>query len=67
MERRGTIYAVLGAGGSWRALWAELRRQYVLARTRKALLMLNDDQLRDIGVTRDAARAEARKSFLTDT
>ncbi len=40
----------------WTAFWRRLR-------TRKALLDLDDAQLRDIGLSREQARAEALRPF----
>lgn len=40
-----------------------LRWRLSLYRSRRDLQDLSDDQLRDIGVTREAAAAEARRGF----
>lgn len=40
----------------WQQFWRRLR-------TRKQLLELSDEQLRDIGVTREQARLEAMRPF----
>ncbi|WP_279477780.1 DUF1127 domain-containing protein [Aureimonas sp. SK2] len=45
---------------------ARLKREAGLRRSRRALLDLSDDQLRDIGVTRDEALREGRRSFYID-
>lgn len=40
----------------WKQFWRRVR-------TRRQLLELNDDQLRDIGISRDQARIEALRPF----
>ena len=42
--------------GRWQLVWRRLR-------TRRALLQLNADQLRDIGLTAEQAREEALRPF----
>lgn len=51
---------------SFRESWKQVRAFLELRRTRMALLQLDDQQLRDVGITRGMAREEARRSFLTD-
>ena len=45
-------------------LWARFLRHRQLRRTRLDLLELTDDQLRDIGITREAADREAARSLM---
>ena len=45
-------------------LWARFLRHRQLRHTRLHLLELTDDQLRDIGITRDAADREAVRSIM---
>ncbi len=44
-------------------LIAILRRWHERARQRRQLAQLDDDRLRDIGISREQALAEARKPF----
>jgi uncharacterized protein YjiS (DUF1127 family) len=55
-----------GAGGFSvaRTLWGRFLRHRQLQRTRLHLLELTDDQLRDIGITREAADREAARSIM---
>lgn len=46
--------------------WLALRAHLIKRRTRLALLNLTDDELLDIGITRDEAHREVRKSFYWD-
>ena len=46
------------------SVWAGLRRRRELRHTRLNLIELTDDQLRDIGITREAAEREALRSTL---
>ena len=55
-ERTGALRGLIRAI----ALWIGKRR------TRRGLAELTPDQLRDIGLTRQAARAEVRKSWFWD-
>lgn len=54
--------------GAWfpplASFWASLRKRRQLRRTRLNLIELTDDQLRDIGITREAAEREALRSAL---
>lgn len=45
-------------------LWARFLRHRQLRHTRLHLLELTDDQLRDIGITREAADREAARSII---
>lgn len=45
------------------AVWREVHRALELRRQRRALLELDDRQLKDIGVTRQQALSEANKLF----
>lgn len=45
-----------GQGGRWRLFWRRLS-------TRRALLELDEAQLKDVGLTRAQARAEALRPF----
>ncbi|CRL46653.1 hypothetical protein SGGMMB4_05447 [Sodalis glossinidius str. 'morsitans'] len=45
--------AALGRSGFVRRIWARLRRWLLYRRDKRILLGLSDDQLRDIGLTRD--------------
>ncbi len=45
------------------ALFATLRGMWAVHHQRRSLLRLDDRALRDIGLTRDAARAESRRPF----
>ncbi|WP_078708403.1 DUF1127 domain-containing protein [Consotaella salsifontis] len=47
-------------------LWTALRRWHGLSRSRRHLLELSDEHLRDIGVSRAEALAEGRRSFYLD-
>ena len=53
----GGIAHILYLGITAIALWAERRR------SRRALANLNDDQLRDVAITRPAAQRESAKPF----
>lgn len=46
--------------GTQESRWAQFWRR---VRTRKQLLELSDEQLRDIGISRDQARLEAMRPF----
>jgi uncharacterized protein YjiS (DUF1127 family) len=48
-----------------RALWRRFRRARELQRQRRALLELDQHQLKDIGLTREQALREASKLFWT--
>ncbi|WP_152045666.1 DUF1127 domain-containing protein [Aureimonas psammosilenae] len=72
--RRGWWPTGLVAGGlrvpsrsevALRELRSFLRAAF-LRRTRRQLIELTDDQLQDIGVTREAAKREASRSFHLD-
>lgn len=62
-EARGQLRA-----GAWlpplASFWASLRKRRELRHTRLNLIELTDDQLRDIGITREAAEREALRSTL---
>ena len=49
-----------------RRIWRVCHAWYVKRRTRYGLLEMTDDQLRDIGISRDDARREIGKSFYWD-
>lgn len=74
MHKRGSIFAAdpgLVGRLAWERrgfgkVWAAVLRWHDLWRSRRALLRLSDTHLRDIGMTRAMARAEARLSFLAD-
>ncbi len=55
-----TLRALARAPGT-PGLLARIRLALMLARQRRALLHLDDTMLRDIGLSRDAAEAEARR------
>lgn len=67
---RDTIWLSEGrnvrSGWSLTAIAQAVASEVALHRSRRALLQLDDAHLRDIGITRAAARAEAARSFLTD-
>jgi|GEM_PF-2207919 len=44
-------------------LWSGLRLRHERSRQRRHLLQLDDHLLRDIGISREQARQEARKSY----
>ena len=48
----------------FRGLWKRATRSMIVARERSALKALSDAQLRDIGLTREQALAESRRSPL---
>lgn len=56
----GHLYAQAGATkpavSRWSAFWLRLS-------TRRALLTLTDEQLKDVGLTREQARSEALRPF----
>ncbi|AGI26673.1 DUF1127 domain-containing protein [Pseudomonas sp. MT3] len=57
LEIPGTRVAARGSQESrWQQFWRRVR-------TRKQLLELSDEQLRDIGVSREQARLEAMRPF----
>lgn len=62
-----TIHALRGAPGVSSSFLPELRTQLFLLlrarRTRLDLLELSDHQLKDLGLTREAARQEAMRPF----
>jgi uncharacterized protein YjiS (DUF1127 family) len=58
LGRRVQAFAVLAC--------ARLLRWHELARERRALLVLNQRMLKDIGVTRAEAEREARRPFWSD-
>jgi uncharacterized protein YjiS (DUF1127 family) len=65
---RGTVprqgrRAAMPATGSWRRLLHTLRLWQQRARGRQQLRLFDDHMLRDIGVTRLQAEAEATKPF----
>ncbi|MCC5971014.1 MAG: DUF1127 domain-containing protein [Pararhodobacter sp.] len=45
------------------SFWTRLRTASALARQRHALACMDDDMLRDIGLTRSQAMTEARRPF----
>lgn len=47
-------------------VWLACRAWCVKRRTRRSLLELTDEQLRDIGISRSEAQREIRKSFYWD-
>lgn len=49
-----------------RRLVVWMTREAALRRSRRALLDLTPDQLRDVGLTRDQALREGRRSFYLD-
>jgi uncharacterized protein YjiS (DUF1127 family) len=59
-QRRG---ATLGSGPPWRRLLKTLRLWQERARGRQQLREFDDPMLRDIGITRLQAEAEATKPF----
>lgn len=73
-ERQASGKGANGAldnGCRLRAIARDVYRRFaVLAecrRSRRALFAMTDEQLRDIGVSRDAARHEARRPFWDST
>ena len=67
-----TIFALVASKGSsslktsFQRGWRACRARYVKRRTRYCLLDLTEEQLQDIGISRDEARREAGKSFYWD-
>ena len=59
-QRRG---ATMGSGRPWRRLLKSLRLWQERARGRQQLREFDDHMLRDIGITRLQAEAEATKPF----
>ena len=45
------------------SFWSALTRAWAIRRNRQRLLQLDDAALKDIGITRSEALAEARRSF----
>jgi uncharacterized protein YjiS (DUF1127 family) len=56
-------WPTLTGGPAWRAVIGWCRTALERRRQRIALAALNDDLLRDIGVTREEARVESAKPF----
>ena len=46
--------------------WLAVRSWWIKRRTRQALIEMTEDQLRDIGITRNEAQREIGKSFYWD-
>lgn len=67
MSSRVSIRAAGGFRRSFRFadLWQDAVAWEALRRSRLALMRLDDDRLRDVGLTRRMARDEARRSLLT--
>ena len=68
MSSRGQVSSILLSGLSERAAlrnWSKQRLQQFIRRlgTRRALLNLDDSQLRDIGLSREQAKQEALLPF----
>ena len=59
----GREYDISQSRGSIVAVFAWLARQLERRRSRIALLEMNDDQLKDIGLSRSDADGEARRRF----
>jgi uncharacterized protein YjiS (DUF1127 family) len=61
MSTRRLALSTFQALGFLRALPARLLALAALSRSRKGLMRLDDHQLRDIGLSREDAQAEARR------
>lgn len=58
-----TLYRPRQGRSPWRTALDLIRHHHALSQTRQSLAQLTTDQLRDIGVSAEAAREEAARPF----